>query len=129
MKEFFLKHAQSFDPADAIDLLYHKVGNIKELVIKGDPSHLHQLKELSDMIDDYIITTKGHKFEPKEYKSYQQHRPYYKENDYQSRNPYKDDPQMGFYPHYPFYDKYGEYDNRGRGGSQNERNESTGRGR
>ncbi len=114
MKEFFLKHAQNFEPADAIDLLYHKVGNIKELVVKGDQSHLNELKELSNMIDDYVRSAQGHKFEPKEYKEYPSHKSPYGESQPQSRAPYKDDRRIGYHhPYiYPYFDRYGEYDDR-----------------
>ena len=70
MKDFFAKHGGSSDPSDAVDILFQKILRVREKVYAGDKSHLQDLKELSDMIDDYVAQAQGQKFEAKPIRNY-----------------------------------------------------------
>lgn len=106
MKEFFIKHAQNFEPYDAIDLLCHKLYKIKEMVQDGDPRHLQELESLSNMIDDYVIGSQGHSFEPRKYNKNQSQNPYYSGEQPKS-NPFMNEAQRGYQANaYPSYNPY-----------------------
>lgn len=105
MKDFFMKYVNSFEPQDAIELMHGRLHKIKELVWKGEDP-IEELRELSDMIDDYVQYSggagKGQKpgFNPQQY--YKPGR--YGQNSYSPKNEYPNTYQ-GHYPGYrpPIY--------------------------
>jgi len=65
MKEFFAKYGGKYqDPYEAIELIYHKLHQIKDKVAKADPSHIKDLSSVSDMIDDYVNSIKDGDLKP-----------------------------------------------------------------
>ena len=65
MHAFFQKYGGKHkDPYEAIELIFHKLHQIKEKVAKADPSHIKDLSGVSDMIDDYVNSIKEEDLKP-----------------------------------------------------------------
>ena len=48
-----------------------KIHDAEEMLLSGDDRHLEDLKEISDMIDEYVNEAQGQKFEPMQYRQMQ----------------------------------------------------------
>lgn len=105
MKEFFAKYGGKYkDPYEAIELICHKLYEIKDKVAKADPSHIKDLSSVSDMIDDYVSSIKDDDLKPvpmgDEYQDHQRQRNtygkgyrYYHDN-YNPSQMYRDERQQ-----------------------------------
>jgi len=51
--------------------LIKKIHDVEEMLLSGDDRHLEELKEFSDMIEQYVNEAQGHKFEPAQYRNVQ----------------------------------------------------------
>jgi len=102
--------------------LIHKIHEVEELLLAGDDRHLEELKEVSDMIDQYVNEAQGHKFEPAKYRNVQVGQP---QPGQPSSNYYPEYPRdtrqgdikghIGYYPYtYPIYPLYSERGGNGR---------------
>lgn len=106
--------------------LIHKLHDAEEMLLSGDDRHLEELREIAEMIEQYVNEAKGHKFEPMPYQN-TQGKPQGKQAFFDNRyTDYPEYPQMprrggdvrghiGYvpYPSYPMYPYYNE-----RGGSR-----------
>lgn len=121
MRNFFAKHGGVREPSEAIELLIQKLLKARDMVNRGDENHLHELKELSDMIDDYVSQAQGQKFEPKPFVNYEGRGIQNPENNYDRRgggsrsefHDYPDDRRrtsgnIGYVPHISPFPPYGE---------------------
>jgi len=105
MKEFFAKYGGKYqDPYEAIELIGHKLHQIKDKVAKADPTHIKDLSAISDMIDDYVNSIKDGDLKPvqvgHEYQDQQMRGPRGGTNNYSGRD-------------YPSYrDEHQRYDSR-----------------
>lgn len=96
MKDFFMKHINSLEPQDAIEIMCGKMYKIKEEVFKG-VMPMEELRELSEMIDDFVSSagSSGQSFKPREY---------YNPGQGQKENPYGPTGHIGYRPPiYPFF--------------------------
>lgn len=105
--------------------LIHKIHEAEEMLLSGDDRHLEELREIAEMIEQYVNEAKGHKFEPMQYQNLQG-RPqgqqaYY---DYSEMPRRGNEPRahIGYipYPSYPFYPFYNERGSRQGEGYNNE---------
>jgi len=96
------------EPSDAVDILVQKILRARELLYAGDEKHIQELKQLSDMIDDYVTQAQGQKFQPKQYQNPDRYHDNYPQS------------QIGTGANYPAY-----YSDRDR---QGERDRQVGRG-
>ncbi len=106
--------------------LVRKLHDAEELLLSGDDRHLEELKEISDMIDQYVSEAQGHKFEPAKYQNIQgkpqQGQPSSYDRRYNDFPEYPRDPRqgdikghIGYYPYtYPIYPLYNERGGNGR---------------
>lgn len=103
--------------------LIHKIHEAEEMLLSGDDRHLEELREIAEMIEQYVNEAKGHKFEPMPYQN-MQGQPQGKQAFFDNRyDGYPEMPrrsgdpraQIGYipYPSYPYYPYYNE-----RGGSR-----------
>lgn len=100
--------------------LIHKLHDAEEMLLSGDDRHLDELREVSDMIEQYVNEAKGHKFEPMPYQN-MQGQPQGKQAFFDNRyDGYPEMPRRGgdprahigyvpypYYPQYPFYNERG----------------------
>lgn len=75
-----------------------KIHDIEEMLLSGDDRHLEELKQVAQMIEQYVEEGQGQKFEPSPYRNIQGGQGQGTSN---------------FYPEYPMYERGGG----GRGGS------------
>lgn len=65
------KQGSSSKFQDYMIQLIHKIHDAEEMLLSGDDRHLDELREISDMIEQYVNEAKGHKFEPMSYQRMQ----------------------------------------------------------
>ena len=99
--------------------LVHKIHEAEELLLSGDDRHLEELKQISDMIDQYVSEGQGHKFEPQQFRNIQG-QPQGAQSFFDNRyGDYPQDPRrgdvrghIGYWPYvspvYPFYNESGQ---------------------
>lgn len=97
--------------------LIRKIHDAEEMLLSGDDRHLEELKDIIEMIDQYTNESKGHKFEPMQYRPIhgrQQQR-------IQDRLGYRQN-QDHYYPMYPIYPLFNDEidDRRGRRGTRSD---------
>jgi len=95
--------------------LIHKIHEAEEMLLSGDDRHLEELKEIVEMIQQYINESQGHKFEPAQYRNLQG-----KPQGQQAFYDYPEMPRRGSEPRahigyvpYPYYPQYPFYNERG----------------
>lgn len=115
MKEFFQKYGGRYeDPYEAIEMMCNRLYQIKDKVEQGDESHIQDLSELSNMIDDYVRSIQNYELKPMqkgaEYKNYEPQKG-------GAQNEYYPNRTVGFhYPNvYPLYPFFNEDERSGRG--------------
>lgn len=120
------KQSASHKYHDYMIQLIHKLHDAEEMLISGNDRHLDELREIADMIEQYVNEAKGHKFEPMPYKNMQgnpQGQQAFFDNRYTD---YPEYPQMpyrngiGYVPYRPFYPIYNERGSRRGEGYNNE---------
>jgi len=114
------KQGKSSKYYDYMNQLIHKIHEAEELLLSGDDRHLEDLKEIADMIGQYVSEAQGHKFEPAKYQDVQGQPG---QNPNQPSNYYPEYPQyprrggevsgnLGYIPYrpyiYPFYNEGGQ---------------------
>lgn len=99
--------------------MVHKLHDAEEMLLSGDDRHLEELKQISNMIDQYVSEGQGHKFEPAQYRNVQGH-PQGQQAFFDERHgdyPMYEDRRgtrshLGYYPYsvplYPFYNEGGQ---------------------
>lgn len=109
MKEFFDKYGGGHEPYHAIEIMLQKLYGIKEKVERGESNITPDLKQLSDMLDDFAKHTQGQTFSPRKYQDYHPRREGGgMHNEY---NPYRTTGTIGYdwypnvYPMYPFFER------------------------
>lgn len=100
--------------------LIHKIHEAEEMLLSGDDRHLEELKDIIEMIDQYMNESKGHKFEPMQYRP-MQGRQQHGMQDRLGYRQYEDH----YYPMYPIYPIFNDdiQDRRGRRGTRSEMND------
>lgn len=102
--------------------LIHKIHDAEEMLLSGDDRHLEELREIAEMIEQYVNEAKGHKFEPMKYQRIEgnpQGQQAFFDNRYTDYPEYPQMPRRGgdvrghigyvpYYPYvYPFYNERG----------------------